>query len=151
MVTVPSAQPGAAMASLGDQFNAVRAVTEGLCKTLETEDYRLIQSMPDASPTKWHLAHTTWFFETFILEPNVPGYVSWDRRFRVIFNSYYNSIGKKHCRPLRGTLSRPTVAETFAYRHAVDERMRAWLAREFRPNSSRWLYLACTTNSSIRS
>jgi ergothioneine biosynthesis protein EgtB len=83
--------------------------------------------MPDASPVKWHLAHTTWFFETFVLEPHEPGFRAFHPAFRVLFNSYYNGIGEKHPRPQRGLLTRPSLAEVLRYRGAVDERVRALL------------------------
>src|SRR5207249_6553467 len=85
--------------------------------------------MPDASPVKWHLAHTSWFFETFVLEPHVPGYRFYDAAFRVLFNSYYNAVGAKHPRPQRGLLSRPSLAAIHAYRAYVDAAMDAMLAR----------------------
>jgi ergothioneine biosynthesis protein EgtB len=100
----------------------VRRFTEKLCETLETEDY-VIQSMPDVSPTKWHLAHTTWFFETFLFSTLTPEYVSSYPDYGYLFNSYYNSIGERHCRPKRGLISRPTVKEIYAYRAEVDESM----------------------------
>src|SRR4029078_7653798 len=84
--------------------------------------------MPDASPTKWHLAHTTWFFEQFLLSPHVPGAKVFPPRFAYLFNSYYVTIGERHCRPKRGLLSRPTVAEVYEYRAYVDRHMREFLA-----------------------
>jgi len=102
-----------------DRYAEVRAFTDELCHPLETEDY-VIQTMADVSPTKWHLAHTSWFFETFVLTPHYPGYVSPHPAFAFLFNSYYNAIGDMHPRPHRGSLSRPTVAEIFAYREHVD-------------------------------
>jgi ergothioneine biosynthesis protein EgtB len=108
--------------SLSARYRAVRRATGALCEPLEVEDY-VIQSMPDASPAKWHLAHTGWFFETFVLAVHVPGYRSFDPRFAVLFNSYYNAVGPRWPRPERGVLSRPTVAEVFRYRAYVDERM----------------------------
>ncbi len=104
---------------LRHRLKAVRDTTVELCGTLHEEDF-VIQSMPDVSPTKWHLAHTTWFFETFILIPRVPGYRAFDERYGYLFNSYYYTAGKMHPRPSRGLLSRPTVAETMAYRSHVD-------------------------------
>jgi ergothioneine biosynthesis protein EgtB len=115
----PSSLAGA---SLADDFRRVRAFTEKLCEPLETEDY-VVQSMPDCSPTKWHLAHVSWFFETFILGPNVAGYRSLHPQYTYLFNSYYNAIGERHCRPKRGLISRPTVKETYRYRAYVDENM----------------------------
>ncbi len=108
------------------RYQAVRAWTESLCAPLETEDY-VVQSMPDASPIKWHLAHTTWFFETFLLAPRVDGYHSPDPQFAFLFNSYYNTLGQQHFRPERGLLSRPTVREVYAYRRHVDGQMKRLL------------------------
>jgi ergothioneine biosynthesis protein EgtB len=88
---------------------------------LEPEDYQL-QSMPDCSPPKWHLAHTTWFFETFVLAPHVPRFRPFHPLYCYLFNSYYDAVGDRWPRPARGLLSRPTVAEVYAYRRAVDER-----------------------------
>lgn len=90
-----------------------------------TEADCVVQSMPDASPTKWHLAHTTWFFETFILEKFEENFQAFHPAFRVLFNSYYNGIGEKHPRPKRGLLTRPDLAEVLAYRHQVDQRLAA--------------------------
>jgi ergothioneine biosynthesis protein EgtB len=109
-------------APLAQEFRRVRAFTERLCEPLEIEDY-VVQSMPDCSPTKWHLAHVSWFFETFILGPNVPGYRSLHPQYTYLFNSYYNAIGERHCRPKRGLISRPTVKDTYRYRAYVDEHM----------------------------
>lgn len=110
-------------------FKAVRRATEELCRPLQSEDY-VVQSMPDASPTKWHLAHTSWFFETFVLRPALPGYRPFDERYAVLFNSYYHAAGERHPRPERGLLSRPTVAEVFGYRAHVDQGMETLLAGE---------------------
>ena len=114
------------------RFDAIRAFTETLCAPLAPEDY-VIQSMPDASPVKWHLAHTSWFFETFVLRevkgpPPSPAYEPFDPRYGFLFNSYYVSVGERHSRPRRGLLSRPTVEETYRYRRHVDARMRELLA-----------------------
>jgi ergothioneine biosynthesis protein EgtB len=103
-----------------EQYLRVRRFTEQLCGPLATEDY-VIQSMPDVSPTKWHIAHVTWFWETFLLLPALPGYQSLHPQYAYLFNSYYNTLGQRHCRPKRGLISRPTVKETYAYRHYVDE------------------------------
>ena len=107
-------------------YDAVRLLTEKLCLPLVIEDF-VVQSMPDVSPTKWHLAHTSWFFETFILKPHATGYTEFDGHFGYLFNSYYNTIGDRHCRQNRGQLSRPTVDEVYAYRAHVDEHMRKLL------------------------
>lgn len=112
---------------LADHFRRVRDQTVALCQPLEDEDY-VIQSMPDASPAKWHLAHTSWFFEEFVLRGALEGYRPYDDRFGYLFNSYYNSVGAMHARPNRGLLSRPTVAEVLAYRTHVDEQMQIVLA-----------------------
>ncbi len=105
-----------------DRFRAVRALTERLAAPLSPED-QTIQSMPDASPTKWHLAHTTWFFETFVLRPHADGYRVFDRAFEYLFNSYYEAVGPRHPRPQRGLITRPGVEEILAYRRHVDEAM----------------------------
>ncbi len=104
---------------LAQRYRDVRAVTEGLAAPLSAEDCT-VQSMPDASPVKWHLAHTTWFFETFVLEPGIDRYQLFRPEFRVLFNSYYNSVGAQHARPQRGMLSRPALDEVRAYRAHVD-------------------------------
>lgn len=104
------------------RFTAIRQFTEELCAPLQTEDY-VVQSMPDVSPTKWHLAHTSWFFETFLLKPYLPTYREFDPHFSYLFNSYYNAVGDRHCRQNRGLLSRPTVQDVYAYRAHVDRGM----------------------------
>src|SRR5271154_6391927 len=107
-------------------YDAVRRLTENLCLPLVTEDF-VVQSMPDVSPTKWHLAHTSWFFETFLLKPYASAYTEFDNHFGYLFNSYYNTIGDRHCRQNRGQLSRPTVDQVYTYRAHVDEHMRRLL------------------------
>ncbi len=107
---------------LAARFLRIRAATENLAKGLSAEDCA-IQSMPDASPVKWHLAHTTWFFETFVLAPNLRAYRPFDPAYRVLFNSYYNAVGEKHPRPERGMLSRPGLDEVRSYRRHVDQAM----------------------------
>ncbi len=109
------------------QYRAVRAWTAALCAPLETEDY-VVRSMPDASPAKWHLAHTSWFFETFVLGPHAPDYRPLDARYAFLFNSYYVQAGERHCRAQRGLVTRPTVVEVYAYRAHVDAAMDALLA-----------------------
>ena len=108
--------------AFGDRLDAVRAATVQLAAPLSAEDCAL-QSMPDASPVKWHLAHTTWFFETFVLERFIRGYRHFDPRYRVLFNSYYNAVGDKHPRPDRGLLSRPTLDEVHSYRRQVEDHL----------------------------
>src|SRR5689334_21323892 len=120
MPGLPATSPDAT--ALRDRYRSVRGLTERLCAPLETEDYQL-QSMPDCSPPKWHLAHTTWFFETFLLAPHRPGYRPHHPAFNYLFNSYYEAVGDRWPRPARGMLSRPTVAEVYAYRRAVDGEM----------------------------
>jgi ergothioneine biosynthesis protein EgtB len=106
--------------TLTETYRIVRRCTEALCEPLAAEDY-VIQSMPDASPVKWHLAHTTWFFETFVLVPNLPGYRPFHPQFHYLFNSYYQSVGPRWPRPQRGLLSRPTTVEVYGYRAYVDK------------------------------
>ena len=107
-------------ATLQDRFRAVRELTEVLCQPLANDDYQ-IQSMPDVSPPKWHLAHTGWFFENFLLIRFLPHYPLFDLRFGYLFNSYYETVGSFHPRPQRGLLSRPTVTEVYRYRSHVDQ------------------------------
>jgi ergothioneine biosynthesis protein EgtB len=102
------------------RFHEVRNFTSALCQGLAPEDY-VVQSMPDVSPTKWHLAHTTWFFETFVLKKWITGYRPENTGYAYLFNSYYNAAGDMHRRDLRGLISRPTVEETHRYRLAIDE------------------------------
>jgi ergothioneine biosynthesis protein EgtB len=102
-----------------ESFRRVRGETERRVAPLSAED-QVIQSMPDASPIKWHRAHTTWFFETFLVQPNVPGYAVFDERFGYLFNSYYVAAGPRHARPKRGLITRPNVGEVAAYRQHVD-------------------------------
>lgn len=113
---------GAGVEALAARYARVRGFTEALARPLAAEDC-VIQSMPDASPTKWHLGHTSWFFETFVLLAAWPHSAPYHPKFGFIFNSYYNSAGERHSRPHRGLLSRPTVQQTCRYRAHVDERM----------------------------
>jgi ergothioneine biosynthesis protein EgtB len=105
----------------------VRSSTEALCATLDPEDM-VVQSMPDASPVKWHLAHTTWFLETLLLAPRVPGFRPRDARWGHLFNSYYVAAGSRHARAERGLLTRPTVKEVLDWRHTVDDQVQGFLA-----------------------
>ncbi|HEV2211059.1 MAG TPA: ergothioneine biosynthesis protein EgtB [Verrucomicrobiae bacterium] len=115
-------------AELLERFRRVRRFSEQLCETLEPEDY-VIQTMPEMSPTKWHLAHTSWFFETFVARPHLAAYRPLNPQYAFLFNSYYNAAGKMHPRPQRGLISRPTVRETYTYRHHVDAAMEGLLQR----------------------
>ncbi len=110
-------------AQMAARYTAVRAGSEHLAAPLSPED-QILQSMPDASPTKWHLAHTTWFFETFLLQKFSPQYTPFHPDFGFLFNSYYHTVGAMHARPRRGLLSRPSVEEVRAYRAHVDKAMR---------------------------
>ena len=110
-----------------EAYRAVRAETERRAEPLTPED-QVIQSMPDASPTKWHRAHTTWFFEQFLLRPHCPGYRPFDERFAYLFNSYYVAAGPRHARPMRGLITRPDAAEVAAYRRHVDAAVEALIA-----------------------
>jgi len=110
-----------------DAFRAVRAETERRAAPLSPED-QVVQSMPDASPAKWHRAHVTWFFEQFLLRPLDPGYRTFDERFAFLFNSYYVAAGPRQARPQRGLITRPGVAETTAYRAHVDAAVAALIA-----------------------
>jgi ergothioneine biosynthesis protein EgtB len=114
---------------LEERFVAIRATTERLAEPLSPEDCT-VQSMPDASPVKWHLAHTSWFFETFVLEAGEGGYRAFHPGFRVLFNSYYNGVGAQHPRRERGMLSRPSLAEIRSYRQHVDVHVSGLFARD---------------------
>jgi ergothioneine biosynthesis protein EgtB len=103
-----------------ERYRRVRDFTARLCRNLQPEDY-VVQSMPDVSPTKWHLAHTSWFFETFVVKVWMPRYRSEVPQYAYLFNSYYNAAGDMHRRDLRGLISRPTVAETYRFRESIDE------------------------------
>ena len=125
-----------------------------LARPLAIEDY-VIQSSPDCSPAKWHLAHTTWFFENFLLTPALPGYRPFHPQYGYLFNSYYETVGTFFPRPLRGMLSRPTVDDVYRYRAHVDQHMRTLIERsgprarcQIRSSASR---SDSITSSSIRS
>lgn len=112
------------------RVSAVRMLTEDLAAPLSSED-QCIQSMPDASPVKWHLAHTTWFFETLLLIPHAPGYQVYNRHFHYLFNSYYESLGDRHPRPQRGLVTRPSCQDVLGYRKHVDAAMLRLLERSY--------------------
>jgi len=120
-MTTSLALPSTSLAaqSLSDRFPAVRRTTMRITSPLSPEDH-MLQSMPDASPAKWHLAHTTWFFETFILQAHSPGYAPFDDRFKYLFNSYYKQLGGHPFRGSRGLMSRPGLDQIHAYRAHVD-------------------------------
>ncbi len=122
----PAADRPGARADLADRLAAIRAQTLALAAPLSAEDQSL-QSMPEASPTKWHLAHTTWFFEAVVLRPHAPGYRCHDEGWLPLFNSYYEGLGPRHPRPQRGLLSRPGLSEVLVYRSTVDAALAAFV------------------------
>ncbi|GER00251.1 ergothioneine biosynthesis protein EgtB [Iodidimonas gelatinilytica] len=132
--------------ALADRFLAVRTQTQALAAPLSAEDAQ-IQSMPDVSPTKWHLAHSTWFFETFILKALDATYKIFDADFHFLFNSYYEAEGPRHPRPQRGLLSRPPLSQVLDYRHhvtdAVNARIEGWADREDWPDIAALIELGC--------
>ena len=127
----PESHSGSCELSIAD-LSQVRALTEQLAAPLSPED-QTVQSMPDASPTKWHLAHTTWFFETFLLQPNLADYKLFNKGFAYLFNSYYETVGLRHPRNERGLISRPGASEVLDYRHYVDEALQRLIESELTP------------------
>lgn len=115
--------------ALLEKFSQVRAHSIALAAPLGAED-QCVQSMPDASPTKWHLAHTTWFFETLVLQPYVAGYQAFDSQYAYLFNSYYEALGPRHPRPQRGLLTRPSLSDIHDYRKHVDAAIAALAHRD---------------------
>lgn len=115
--------------NLAEQYLSIRKHTETICQPLQTEDY-VVQPVVDVSPPKWHLGHTTWFFETFILQPNAIEYQVFEANYNFVFNSYYESVGARVIRTNRGNLSRPTVQDVYQYRAYVDKAMIHFLADE---------------------
>ena len=105
--------------NLRTRYRLIREFSEKLSETLEPEDC-VVQTTPEASPVKWHLAHTSWFFETFVLKEALPRHNPIHAQYAYLFNSYYNAAGKMHCRPKRGLISRPTLRETMEYRRQID-------------------------------
>ena len=120
------------MNSMKDRFIETRQRTVSLCAPLKTEDY-IPQPVLFVSPTKWHLAHTTWFFEEFILARNVPNYKRFHPDYAFLFNSYYNNVGERTLRADRGNITRPTVEEVYAFRQHVDEQMMQFLEKGIAP------------------
>jgi ergothioneine biosynthesis protein EgtB len=121
--------------SLADRYRRVRLHTERLCQPLKTEDYD-VSSMPDVSPTKWHLAHTSWFFETFVLAPHDADYVTPNPKYALVFNSHDVRAGERLRRAQRALVTHPTIEEVFAYRHHVDEHMLKLIERDDDPDVS---------------
>ncbi len=117
------------ISGLAERYRVVRGHTARLAAALTDED-QCVQSMPDASPAKWHRAHTTWFFEEFLLRPHLPGYAPFDPAFRFLFNSYYETIGERHPRPSRGLITRPGAQDVGAYRCHVDDAVARLLAKQ---------------------
>jgi ergothioneine biosynthesis protein EgtB len=115
--------------NLAERYITVRKRTEQICSPLQTEDY-VVQPVGDVSPPKWHIGHVTWFFETFILKPYFTGYQEYNPDYNYVFNSYYETVGNRVIHTDRGNLSRPTVAEIYAYRKYVDEAMAGFLSKE---------------------
>ncbi|WP_240743328.1 ergothioneine biosynthesis protein EgtB [Ilyomonas limi] len=120
------------MNDLRSSYKTIRQHSEAICKPLKTEDY-VVQPVADVSPPKWHLGHTTWFFETFLLKPYAKDYQEFDPAFNFVFNSYYESVGARVIRTDRGNLSRPTVDEVYSYRRYVDDAMDVFLSNELSP------------------
>ena len=125
---------------LARRYEAVRRHTLTLAEPLSAED-QAAQSMPDASPAKWHQAHTSWFFEALLLRPHLPGYQPLDDSYHYLFNSYYEGLGPRHPRPQRGLLTRPSLDQVRAYRQHVDLHIRQLIAR---CDDTRWAAIAPT-------
>ena len=121
--------------SLRDLYFKVRERSVEICKPLKIEDY-VVQPVVDVSPPKWHLGHTTWFFETFILIPNLDEYKEFNAEYNFVFNSYYETVGARVIRTDRGNLSRPSVEDVYKYRAYVDEAMQTLLRNEIKKGLS---------------
>ena len=117
--------------SLLNTYNLIRQQSEAICSPLKIEDY-VVQPVIDVSPPKWHLGHTTWFFETFLLKPNVKDYKEFNKDYNYVFNSYYETVGARVIRTDRGNLSRPAVEDIYQYRRHVDEAMQSFLSGEIK-------------------
>ena len=129
MTATVAQQPNATRnASLGERFTEIRATSMRITEKLSPED-QMLQSMPEASPTKWHLAHTTWFFETFLLQPYLPDYKPFDPRYKYLFNSYYKQLGPHPYRGSRGLMSRPSLQQVHAYRDYVERALLSFLEK----------------------
>jgi len=128
MNQLPGVNTLSSVQRVSDRLLAVREFTKTLCKPLHVEDY-IIQSMPDASPVKWHLAHTTWFFEKFLLIPSLKNYKVFEDHYNYLFNSYYVQAGERFERARRGLISRPTVKEVYDYRDYVDKHLKLLIDR----------------------
>lgn len=137
-----SARPIQEPSSILELYRTVRETSRSLGRPLSDAD-ATVQSMPDASPAKWHLAHTTWFFETMVLVPNVSGYRVFNDSFNFLFNSYYETIGARHPRPRRGMITRPALDTVFAYREHVDAAIETLLQGEFPPHVADLIELGC--------
>jgi len=114
---------------LAERYREVRGRSEEICRPLQTEDY-VVQPVADVSPPKWHLGHTSWFFETFVLKPNLSSYKEFSPDYNFVFNSYYETVGARVIRTDRGNLSRPTVADVYKYRAYIDRAMDLLLDKE---------------------
>ncbi|BAV06363.1 ergothioneine biosynthesis protein EgtB [Filimonas lacunae] len=123
-----------------NEYKKVRDRSAFICRPLKTEDY-VVQPVVDVSPPKWHLGHTTWFFETFLLMPHCEGYQVFDADYNFVFNSYYESVGKRVIRTDRGNLSRPSVSDIYSYREYVDAAMEQWLTYELSPELTQLVLL----------
>lgn len=130
-----AAKPRTEASSLRERLFATRALSSELARPLSDED-QVVQAMDDASPAKWHLAHTTWFFEAFLLKPFLAGYRVFDERFEYCFNSYYESVGPRHPRPKRGLLTRPSAEEVRDYRASIDAALDRLLAGPLEPEAA---------------
>ncbi|MFC3214028.1 ergothioneine biosynthesis protein EgtB [Novosphingobium panipatense] len=128
MATTSDRPPARPVTLTEERYRSIRELSEQLVAPLSDADATL-QSMPDASPAKWHLAHTTWFFETFVLRDNCPGYRLFNESWPFLFNSYYEAEGPRHARPMRGMLSRPSLKDVLAYRRHVDSYVERVLGR----------------------
>jgi ergothioneine biosynthesis protein EgtB len=137
----PNSSAESTSSILRNRLFETRALSTDLARPLSDED-QVVQVMDDASPTKWHLAHTTWFFEAFILKRFLPSYQAFDERFEYCFNSYYESVGPRQPRPKRGLLTRPSADEVRAYRAFVDEALGRLLERPLRPEAAELVELA---------